>query len=166
MYDSLKVIKLALEMELYAHNFYKENASNLQNKKSTAIFEKLADIEYDHCMYFRKLFEKYKADEISADDLYMPNELANHFFENKIEDENFEQNLDQSMVPDLNVLRMAYLIGEDLSEFYKSMTENVEDEELKTILNDFSKLETDHTSILKDEYDRLMGIYMNTSWGG
>ena len=70
------------------------------------------------------------------------------------------------MIPDMNVLRMAYLIEEDFREYYKMMAGKVEDSELKEILTNFAAWEDGHAKIFKDEYDKLMDKYMNMSWGG
>ena len=44
MYDPIKIISLAMEMELYGHNFYKDNAEKSQNLQTQAVFKKLSKI--------------------------------------------------------------------------------------------------------------------------
>ncbi|MFR2717591.1 MAG: ferritin family protein, partial [Anaerococcus obesiensis] len=80
--------------------------------------------------------------------------------------ENLDQNLEQSMIPDMNDLRRAYLIEEDFRDYYKSMAKKVDDGELKEILENFSSWEDEHANIFKKEYDKLMDQYMSISWGG
>lgn len=166
MYDPIKVIGLAMEMELYGHNFYKDNADKSQNLQTQSVFKRLADIELEHYEYLKNLLAKYKGEEVSEENLELPKEDGGKFFDDRKESENLEQNLEQSMIPDMNVLRMAYLIEEDFRDYYLSMSKKVDDDELKGILENFSRWEDGHASIFKDEYDRLMDQYMNVSWGG
>lgn len=53
MYDPIKVIGLAMEMELYGHNFYKDNAEKSQNLQTQSVFKRLADIELEHYEYLK-----------------------------------------------------------------------------------------------------------------
>lgn len=166
MYDPIKVIGLAMEMELYGHNFYRDNAEKSQNLQTQSVFKRLADIELEHYEYLKNLLAKYRGEEVSEENLELPKEDGGKFFDDRKESENLEQNLEQSMIPDMNVLRMAYLIEEDFRDYYLSMSKKVDDDELKGILENFSRWEDGHASIFKDEYDRLMDQYMNVSWGG
>lgn len=166
MYDPVKVLELAMEMELNGQEFLEKNADKCQNLQSQTLFEKISKVESDHYNYLKKLISKYNGEKLSDKDLELPEALADHFFEQKKENENLEQNLEQSMIPDMNILRMAYLIKEDFSQFYLDMAKNIEDDELKPILESFSNWEQQHAKLFKKEYDRLMGLYMNLSWGG
>ncbi|WP_297281297.1 ferritin family protein [uncultured Anaerococcus sp.] len=166
MYDPIKIINLAMGMELYGHNFYKDNAEKSQNLQTQAVFKKLSDIEWEHYEYLKNLLAKYKGDEVDSKKLSLPKEEADHFFDSRKESENLDENLEQSMIPDMNVLRMAYLIEEDFREYYKNMSEKTDDEKLKEILLNFASWEDGHAKIFKEEYDRLMDQYMNMSWGG
>lgn len=166
MYDPKKVINLAMEMELNGKQFFIENAKKCQNLQSKRLFERLSEVELDHYDYLKKLQSIYDNTDQSKGDLEMPEELAEHFFDQLEDEENIEQNLEQSMIPDINILRMAYLLKQDFREFYLDMANNIEDEKLKSILIKFSNWADNHTKILKQEYDRLMALYMNVSWGG
>ena len=166
MYDPIKIISLAMEMELYGHNFYKDNAEKSQNLQTQAVFQKLSKIEWGHYEYLKNLLSKYKGEDVYEKDLTLPKDNGEEFFDQRKESENLDQNLEQSMIPDMNVLRMAYLIEEDFRDYYKSMAKKVDDGELKEILENFSSWEDEHANIFKKEYDKLMDQYMNISWGG
>lgn len=166
MYDPIKIISLAMEMELYGHNFYKDNAEKSQNLQTQVVFKKLSKIEWGHYEYLKNLLSKYKGEDVDEKDLTLPKDNAEEFFDQRKESENLDQNLEQSMIPDMNVLRMAYLIEEDFRDYYKSMAKKVDDGELKEILENFSSWEDEHANIFKKEYDKLMDQYMNISWGG
>lgn len=166
MYDPIKVINLAMGMELHGYNFYKDNATKSFNLQTKAIFEKLSKVELEHYEYLKSLLKKYKEDDVNSDNLDLPQDNEDIFFEKRKDSENLDQNLEQSMIPDMNVLRMAYLIEEDFRDYYSSMAKKIDDESLKEILEHFAGWEDNHAKIFKDEYDRLMDKYMNISWGG
>lgn len=166
MYDPIKIITLARGMELYGHNFYKDNAEKSQNIQTKTVFKRLSDVELDHYNYLNSLLKKYQGEDVAKEDLELPEEDAERFFDNRKDSENLDENLEQSMIPDMNVLRMAYLIEEDFRDFYQKMSEKVDDEELKGILENFSVWEDAHAKLFKAQYDELMDIYMNMSWGG
>lgn len=166
MYDPIKIIKLAREMELYGHNFYKNNAGKSQSLQTKSVFERLAKVELGHYNYLSNLLAKYEGKDVREEDLELPNEDPEEFFDKRKESENLDQNLEQSMIPDMNVLRMAYLIEEDFREFYKTMASKVDDKELKEIFMDLSAWEDGHAKIFRGQYDKLMDTYMNMSWGG
>lgn len=166
MYNPERVIKMAMEMELYGHNFYKDNSEKSKNLQTRSVFKKLSEVELEHYKYLKELLKRYVDEEKIDKDLELPKEDADEFFDKRKEDENLDQTLEQSMIPDMNVLRMAYLIEQDFRDYYKNMATKVEDDTLKEILNHFSTWEDGHAKLFKKEYDALMDQYMNMSWGG
>ncbi|MDO4661646.1 MAG: ferritin family protein [Tissierellia bacterium] len=159
-----RIIRYAMEMELYGHNFYKENAEKNLNLQTKNIFERLSGVEYEHYKYLKKLLDKYTEDKVIDDTIKLPKE--ENIFDNVKKEENLDKNLEESMIPDMNVLRMAYLIEEDFRDFYSNMSKKVEDEKLKKILEDFATWEDGHYKLFKGKYNELMDKYMSISWGG
>lgn len=166
MYSSERIIKYAMEMELYGHNFYKDNAEKSNNLHTKSIFKKLSDVELQHYEYLKNLLNKYTDKDSFDREIELPENEDLSFFDQRKIDEKLEQTLEESMIPDMNVLRMAYLIEEDFRDYYARMATKVEDDELKKILINFSEWEDDHATLFKAEYNRLMDQYMNMSWGG
>lgn len=164
MTSAKKIIRYAMEMELYGHNFYKENSKKNLSLQTKYIFEKLADVEYEHYEYLKNVLKSYQGEDIIDENIEVTKEDI--IFEDVKNDQNLDKNLEESMIPDMNVLRMAYLIEEDFREFYKNMAERVEDKKLKEILENFATWEDGHAKLFKDEYDTLMDQYMSMSWGG
>jgi rubrerythrin len=76
-----------------------------------------------------------------------------------------DQTTIESMVPDLTVLRMAYLIERDFAEFYETAAQKVEGEASKA-LTILARWERGHEKLFKDIHDRLLEEYMNMPWGG
>jgi rubrerythrin len=75
------------------------------------------------------------------------------------------EGMDFSMVPDLTVLRMAYLIERDFAEFYETAAQKVEGEASEA-LTMLARWERGHEQLFKDIHDKLLEEYMNMPWGG
>ena len=87
-------------------------------------------------------------------------------FDRQKEENKLEATIEQSMTPDLNVLRMAYLIERDFQEFYQNVADRVDDDKLREVFVELSGWEDGHAKLFKREYDRRMSDYMNMPWGG
>ncbi|MDO5026435.1 MAG: ferritin family protein [Tissierellia bacterium] len=165
MYNAASIIRYAMEMELLGHKFYEENGKKSENPMTKEIFLKLSKTELEHYEYLKKLLKEYEDNQVVSGKLALPEE-EDVIFETRKETEKLDIAIEQSMIPDMNVLRMAYLIEEDFQEYYAKMADKVEDEKLKEILLQFSDWEEGHAKIFRTEYDKRMDIYMNMSWGG
>jgi rubrerythrin len=69
------------------------------------------------------------------------------------------------MVPDLPVLRMAYLIERDFAEFYTQMADKV-DGPAKEVLLKLAHWERGHERLFKQFHDRAFELYAQMPWGG
>ena len=69
------------------------------------------------------------------------------------------------MVADLPVLRMAYLIERDFSEFYE-MAAKISEGEAKTVLEMLARWERTHESLFKRMHDKAFEEYAQMPWGG
>lgn len=165
MYNPVSIIRYAMEMELLGHKFYKENGEKSENPMTKEIFLKLSEVELEHHEYLKSLLKEYETTETISDKLELP-EDEDIIFQARKEGEKLDSAMEQSMIPDMNVLRMAYLIEEDFQEYYAKMSEKVEDQKLKEILLRFAEWEDGHAKLFRSEYDKRMDIYMNMSWGG
>lgn len=165
MYNPASIIRYAMEMELSGHNFYKENAEKTENPMTEEILQKLAKIELSHYEYLKKLLKEYEDTSEVSGKIDMPKE-EDIIFKTRKESEKLDAALEQSMIPDMNVLRMAYLIEEDFEQYYTNMAEKVEDEKLKEILLKFAGWENGHAKLFRAQYQKRMDQYMSMSWGG
>jgi len=165
MYNPVSIIRYAMEMELLGHKFYKENGEKSENPMTKEIFLKLSEVELEHHEYLKSLLKEYETTETISDKLELP-EDEDIIFQARKEGEKLDSAMEQSMIPDMNVLRMAYLIEEDFQEYYAKMSEKVEDQKLKEIPLRFAEWEDGHAKLFRSEYDKRMDIYMNMSWGG
>lgn len=160
-----QIFRYAMQMELDGHNFYKEKASSLGNPTSVKMFTDLAKVEMDHYKYIETQLNNY----IEKNSLDFDLEIESNedsIFKQREESEHIEETLKESDIPDLTILRMAYLIERDYKEFYQNAAANIEDPEVKQIFERLSKWEEGHEGLFKAEYDRRMREYMTLPWGG
>lgn len=160
-----QVLRYAMQMELDGSNFFKEKAGNFSDATTKRLFEKLAKIEMEHYEYLKNQLENYiknKTFDISEEVM----EREEDIFKYREESEHIEETLQESDIPDLTILRMAYLIERDFKEFYENAAKNAEDKNIKKIFEKLSKWENSHEKLFKVEYDRRMKEYMNLPWGG
>jgi len=69
------------------------------------------------------------------------------------------------MVPDLSILRMAYLIERDLSEFYEMAAATMEGT-AKEALTMLAEWERGHERLFKELHDKIFQEYAAMPWGG
>lgn len=161
------VLRYAMQMELDGHNFYMDNKEKFVKTTSKRMFEELADIEMKHYEFLKELLEAYlKTDKIKMEPEMIEREEDLDIFKSREESEKLEYTLEQSDIPDLTILRMAYLIERDYKEFYENVAQNSNDPEIKKVFTTLAKWEAGHEELFKNEYDRLMKEYMNLPWGG
>ena len=71
----------------------------------------------------------------------------------------------EAMVPDLPVLRTAYLIERDFAEFYELAARKSEGE-AKQVLEMLARWERGHEELFKRLHDRAFEEYAQMPWGG
>lgn len=160
-----QVFRYAMQMELDGHNFFKEKAGLFNNPTTQKLFLTLSKTEMEHYNYLKNQLDKY----IETDSFDMSPEFLDrdeNIFEEREESEHIKETLKESDIPDITILRMAYLIERDFKEFYQNATENVDNEDIKAIFSRLSKWEEGHEKLFKGEYDRRMKEYMTLPWGG
>lgn len=159
------VIRYAMQMELDGVNFFKENAEKFANPTSKRLFLKLAETEMEHYRYLENQLKTYlETDKFDMSDEVMDRE--EDIFHQREESEHIEATLEESDIPDITILRMAYLIERDYKEFYEEQAKEAEDEDIKRIFEKLANWEAGHEKLFKHEYDRRMKEYMNLPWGG
>ena len=150
------ILKYALEMELSGHNFFKEKAGVFQSPTTRGLFLHLSEIEMEHYHLINKELETYTKDpsHFKVDEDVMTRDEGT-IFDQRESSESLDTTLVESDVPDLTVMRMAYLIELDFKEFYSEAVGMVDDENVKKLLTRLSLWESGHEEIFKREYDRL-----------
>lgn len=160
-----QVLRYAMQMELDGHNFFKENAEKFNSPTSRKLFLDLAEVEMDHYRYLENQLKSYLETD-SFDTSHEVMDREENIFEAREESEHIEATLKESDIPDITILRMAYLIERDYKEFYTNAAENAQDEAAKAIFTKLAHWEEGHEKLFKAEYDRRMKEYMTLPWGG
>ena len=115
-----KIYEYALQREKEGYQFFKGNAEKATHAAAASVFQKLADEELKHISYIKNLM----ADNQDAAGKSEAELDADDWFEDRARAELLDQSLIESMIPDVAVLRTAYLIEHDLSAFYEKAAEN------------------------------------------
>lgn len=169
MKDIKSIFKYAMGIELQGIEFYEGNAEKLSNVTGKAIFEELVDTEKEHYKFLKEELEHYeKTGSIKATRQELLQRMKNerNMFEERQKSEHVEATLVESDIPDITILKMAYLIEKDAVDFYNRVASEAEDIKLRDIFEMLSSWEQGHAALFKKEYQRRMEEYMSTPWGG
>lgn len=159
--DILKILKYALEREIEGKKFFLENADRLHNAAATHAFKTIANEEQRHIEFIQAQILAHSGGGVGeAPDMKVPS-----FLSGRAASEEIEQSVSESMVADLPVLRMAYLIERDFAEFYESSAKRAEGES-KKVLEMLAKWESGHEKLFKRLHDDLFEKYTDMPWGG
>jgi len=156
-----KILEYALEREYEGKRFFIENAGRLQNAAAAGAFKAIAEEEQKHIDFIAAQLAALNAG-VSAEDPELPQA---GFFAERAESESIEMRVNESMVADLPVLRMAYLIERDFSEFYSQMASRTEGE-AKKVLEMLAHWEAGHERLFKRLHDQAFEKYADMPWGG
>ncbi len=159
--DITKILEYALEREYEGKKFFSENAGRLQNAAAVSAFKAIAEEEQKHIDFIAAQIAALNAG-VRAETPELPKA---GFFADRADSESIEQTVAESMVSDLPVLRMAYLIEKDFSEFY-AMAASKAEGDAKNILDMLAKWEAGHERLFKRMHDKAFEVYSGMPWGG
>jgi rubrerythrin len=157
-----KILEYALEREIEGKRFFIENAARLQNAAAQGAFLTIAAEEQKHIDFIKAQIAAQKSGETSS---MLPELPKAEFLLQRAENENVEQSVAESMVADLPVLRMAYLIERDFAEFY-AMAAAKTDGDAHKVLNMLAHWESGHERLFKHMHDKAFELYAGMPWGG
>jgi rubrerythrin len=158
--DIQKILEYALQREYEGKRFFEQNAGRLQNAAAVGAFKAIAVEEQRHIEFIQAQLDTLTSGEALA--LELP---TSGFFADRAESESIADTVAESMVSDLPVLRMAYLIERDFAEFYE-MAANKAEGEAKETLNMLALWERTHERLFKRIHDEVYQQYMEMPWGG
>lgn len=162
--DVNKIYQYALQREYEGKHFFEENAGRLSHGAAVGAFKNLAIEEQKHIDFIKALIHALEKGNstVSA----MEAEMANAgFFSQRAQSEFIDQTVAEAMVPDLPILRMAYLIERDFAEFYEMASAQAEGE-AKQALAMLANWERSHERLFKMMHDKAFALYANMPWGG
>ena len=159
-----KIYEYALQREHEGKRFFEENAGRLAHAVAAGAFRQLAAEEQKHIEFIQSQLEALDGREGSASSLGAELE-AEGFFSQRAEAEMLDQTVIEAMVPDLPVLRMAYLIERDFAEFYE-MAAGRSEGQARQVLTRLAKWERGHERLFKRLHDAAFEEYAQMPWGG
>jgi rubrerythrin len=164
MTDILKIFEYALQREREGKRFFEENASRLSHAAATGAFKRLAAEEQKHIEFITwqiDAIQQGKPVVVPSDE-----ELQTAgFFGQRAASEIIDQTVLEAMVPDLPVLRMAFLIERDFAEFYEQAASKTEGD-ASGVLTMLANWERGHERFFKDMHDKAFEEYAQMPWGG
>ena len=162
--DIQKIYEYALAREHEGKRFFESNAERLSHAAAVGAFKQLAAEEQKHIDFINLQIAFLKRGESSDASAGVEMEKAG-FFTQRASSTSIDQTVSEAMVPDLPVLRMAYLIERDFAEFYE-MTAQKADGEAQRVLSMLAHWERGHERYFKEWHDKIFNEYANMPWGG
>jgi rubrerythrin len=162
--DVRKIYNYALNREYEGKRFFDENSKRLSHAAAVNAFQQLAGEEQRHINFIQYQIELLNKGQVGNIDYGVKLEQAG-FFSQRAQSESIDQSVAEAMVPDLPVLRMAYLIERDFAEFYETTAAQTEGD-VKKVLTMLSQWERRHERLFKQFYDRAFEEYSKMPWGG
>jgi len=162
--DIRKIYGYALQREIEGKRFFETNAARLSHATAVAAFKRLAGEEQKHIEYVQAQINALEAGK-TADVAFGLELDKSGVFSQRAAAEFIDQTVLEAMVPDLPVLRMAYLIERDFVEFYEQAAKKT-DGEVRQVLETLASWERRHAALFKQMHDQAFDEYANMPWGG
>jgi rubrerythrin len=163
--DLAKIYEYALQREHEGKHFFEQNAARFSHAAVVEAFQRLAGEEEQHIRYIESLLARLDAgDDDDAEEgpaLQGEGTFAAHAAAALL-----DQTIIESMVPDLSVLRTAYLIERDFAEFYERAAQQTDDETAQAALRRLAEWERGHERLFKQMHDKAFEEYAGMPWGG
>jgi rubrerythrin len=158
-----RIYEYALQREHEGKRFFETNAERMSHAAAAGIFRRLAAEEQRHIEFIEKALQNLSA---GAGEAEPPADLEpGERFARRAESEMLDQTVIESMIPDVSVLRMAYLIERDFAEFYEMAAAKTSGE-AQAALASLAHWERVHEQLFKDLHDRVFEEYAGMPWGG
>ncbi len=162
----IKIFEYALNQEETGKNFFQTSLKRMGWGAALSAFNQLIKEEEHHIFFIKKILDELKQG--SSDELRIVKDYAvetTNFFDQRAKSEFLQQLLYETMVPDVTVFNVAWLIEKDLSEFYAKMasqTDGAASEAFKML----SDWERGHERFFREFRDKATEIYKNLCLGG
>jgi rubrerythrin len=162
--DLRKIYGYALGREFEGKRFFEENAGRLTQAAAVDAFRRLAVEEQKHIEYIQRQIDAMQQGQ-PPNPLPDPDLQPAVFFTGRALSEALDQTVLEAMVPDLPVLRMAYLIERDFSEFYEMAAGQTEGP-ARLVLQTLAAWERRHEALFRKFHDDAFELYAHMPWGG
>ncbi len=162
----IRIFEYALNQEETGKSFFQAALARMGWGAAVSAFRRVIEEEEKHILIINNILQGLRQggpDRIALDkEIVLP---RTNFFDDRAKAEFSEQVLLESMVPDLTVFSMAWLIEKDLSEFYEKMASQTEGK-AREALSMLAGWERGHERFFREFREQLTKVYENMPWGG
>lgn len=162
----IRIFEYAINQEETGKKFFQDSLTRLDSGAAVSAFQRLIQEEEKHIEFLHRLIANIKAGKKIAlsevaDVVLQPVD----YFDSRARSEFLQRCLEGSMVPDVTVFNLAWLIEKDLSEFYQNMSQKTSGE-AKLALAMLADWEASHEKFFRQFRDALTETYARMPWGG
>ncbi len=162
----IKVFEYALNQEKTGMSFFQGSIERMGLGAAVSAFKKLIQEEEKHIVYINNILNNLKTGgDLNTQSVQSVIIEPTNYFDERSRSEFLEQCVDGSMVPDVTVFNVAWLIEKDLAEFYGNAAAQTEGQ-VSDALGRLAKWEKGHENFFKIYRDKLNEIYSKMPWGG
>jgi rubrerythrin len=162
----IKVFEYALNQEETGKSFFQTSLLRMGIGDAVSAFSRLIKEEEQHILFIKEILDGLKRG--SPDQLQIEKGYdlgPTNYFDERARSEFLQQRLYESMVPDITVFSVAWLIEKDLTEFYERMANQTEGKPREAFLM-LAHWEKGHERFFREYRDRLTEIYSKMPWAG
>ena len=164
--DLIRVFEYALNQEETGKSFFQNSLQRMGWGAAMSAFSQLIKEEEQHILFIRNILDDLKKGGSDRLEIRKEFELKQtNFFDDRAKSEFLQQLLYESMVPDITVFSVAWLIEKDLSDFYEKMANQTEGK-AKEALQMLAGWEKGHERFFREFRDKLTEVYSKMPWGG
>ena len=158
--DILDGLKTAIEAELTGYNFYKNAAESTEDPMGKETFLRMAEEEMSHFSYLRHQYQSVL--EKGAFDFTQSIKQAHRHADNPIFSDAIRKRIKESHF-EVSALTIGMKLEMDAMNFYRSRSEEAQDEEVKQLYRELADWEQDHYRAFKQQLDLLKEEYFEAN---
>jgi hypothetical protein len=162
----IRIFEYALNQEYTGKSFFETSLARMGLGSAKSAFRKLVAEEEKHIAFITRVLDDLKQGrEFDLGTMGTLTMDATNYFDERAKSEFLEQCLMGSMVPDVTVFNVAWLIEKDLAEFYANAARRTEGAPSEA-LGMLSVWEKAHEKFFREYRDKLSEVYSTMPWGG
>jgi rubrerythrin len=164
--ELIKIFEYALYQEETGKSFFQTSLNRMGWGAALSAFNQLIREEEQHIIFINKILDglkQGKSDELQIVKDYAVGKI--NFFDERAKSEFLQQQFLETMVPDVTVFNVAWLIEKDLSEFYDKMASQT-DGAAREALRMLANWEKGHERFFRQFRDKASEEYKYMGLGG
>ena len=164
--DLIKIFEYALQQEETGKSFFQSSLDRIGWGAALSAFKRLIQEEEHHITFIKNILDGLKQDKSDASQIVKKFSIEKtDFFDERTKSEFLQQQLYETMVPDVTVFNVAWLIEKDLSEFYERMALQT-DGAARDAFRTLSNWEKGHERFFREFRDKANESYKYLGLGG